>query len=127
MNPLPLAGVQGLAPYKRMIQLGVYHTYYPNGIEAQTNFSFAPDQDNVADIAATPRLNCRADREMSHTAIQWSISWTAGRRQRPRSQLLEPLCGASAVDLDGTKLYVLITSNEVRQPRDLGGELDGLW
>lgn len=68
-----------------------------------------------------------ADREMSHTAIHWSISWTTGRRQPPRSQLLEPLCRPSAVDLDGTKLHVLITSNEVRQPRDLGGELDGLW
>src|SRR5271166_876958 len=63
----------------------------------------------------------------THTAIHWSISWTTGRRQPPRSQLLEPLCRPSAVDLDGTKLHVLITSNEVRQPRDLGGELDGLW
>jgi len=66
-------------------------------------------------------------RHATHITIQWSMSWTTGRRQPPRSQLLEPLCRPSAVDLDGTKLHVLITSNDVRQPRDLGGELDGLW
>jgi Recombinase zinc beta ribbon domain len=70
----------------------------------------------IADITLHPE----PDRDKVRIGFRWHTG-------PPRSQLLEPLCRPSAVDLDGTKLHVLITSNQVRQPRDLGGELDGLW
>jgi hypothetical protein len=104
-----------LAQYKRIIQrMTIVHTFCTINSAQQT--------------WSTPLPRGRPRRHLVESPPPGSPGGESGRFWGGRrSQLLEPLRRPSAVNLDGTKFHVLITPNEVGQPRDLGGELYGLW